>query len=152
MGTVMWSKLNYGVDCAFVKKPAVGLFTDSWKFTDSLPDGQTLPLGSPYTEPPQGLIVSAYGSVSGYQTGKILATYYTETYDGVTMTNMLKTSYKAVHGDSGAPVWGGGAAVGMQSASALSNGQWVSGSYTICMPMFTVCARVSDTNFWLTTF
>lgn len=109
-------------------------------------------MGSPYTYPPTGLSVSAYGSVSGYQTGKILASNYTEKYNGVTMTNMLKTSYKAVHGDSGAPIWGGNSAVGMQSASHLRNNAWYDGAYSICMPMSTVCNRTSSTNFWLTTF
>lgn len=114
-------------------------------------NGQSLPQGSPYTNPPQGLSITAYGSVSGKQSGQILLTNYSTSVDGVTLQGCFKTSYKAVKGDSGAPVYST-VPVGMQSCSALSNNQWVSGSYSVCTSMYRLCARNSTHWIYLTTF
>lgn len=114
-------------------------------------NAETLPYGSPYRNPPQGLIITSYGSVSGKQSGKILQTNYSTTVDNVQLSGVYKASYKAIGGDSGAPVFSS-SPVGMQSCSLLSNGNWVSSSYSIFVPMYNICERNSIHDIFLTTF
>lgn len=93
----------------------------------------------------QGMTVYSYGAVSGKQTGKVLSTSLSTTIDGVSMTNLVQCDYKAIKGDSGAAVvynrYKGSATtdrcvLGLQSASALVNDQWVDGYST------TLCSRI----------
>ncbi|QTH42999.1 hypothetical protein J4772_00445 [Cohnella sp. LGH] len=89
-----------------------------------------------------GKTIYAYGAVSGKQTGTILAvnvTYDAQKPNGstVTITNGVQANYKAIPGDSGAGVayfrYTGSASAdyaitGVQSASTLVGGAWVSGT------------------------
>lgn len=87
-----------------------------------------------------GLAVYGYGSYSGKQYGHVLSTNYSSVVGGISMTNMVKCDYKAVHGDSGAGVayyrYVGSASseydvMGVQSFSSLdANGNWGTGSYS----------------------
>lgn len=85
----------------------------------------------------QNTSLRAWGAVSGSQNGKILSSSYSFIVDGVTLTDMVKSDYKAITGDSGAPVCitsgtGSYTLAGTQSSSYLVNGSWVSGtSYSI---------------------
>ena len=146
LGTVIERAFQNQYDFAYVEN-------NGNTATNKLPNGNTLPLGSAYSDPPQGLNLSAYGCVSGKQSGKILSVNYSNSIDGVAVKGMLKTSYKAVHRDSGAPVWSSDSPIGMQSASALSsNGASVSGSFTICTVLYEICKRGSVHDIYLTIF
>ena len=145
LGTVIEREFGKQYDFAYVENSGN-------KITNKLPNGDTLPYGSAYNNPPKNLSVSAYGCVSGKQSGKILLTNYSCVASGTTVTGMLKTSYKAVGGDSGAPVWSG-SPVGMQSLSALgSNGEWTKNSYSVCTVLYELCKRGSAHDIYLATF
>lgn len=85
----------------------------------------------------EGLTVTAFGGVSGEQDGVILNsdTSFTVNVNGTnyTITNAVESDYRAIPGDSGAPVlwWADNhnyAAGGLQSASLLDiNGNWMPG-------------------------
>lgn len=119
--------------------------------TSVFANGESLPYGSPYRNPPQGLAITSFGAVSGKQTGKILQTNYSTIYSGISLSGVYKSSYKALNGDSGAPVYSN-APIGMQSLSLLSNGSWVSSSYSVFVPMYNLCERNSVHDIFLTTF
>jgi hypothetical protein len=146
IGSVIARQFGGLYDFAYV------LNSNGHSVSSTLPNGTTLPLGA-YASPPQGLSVTAYGATSHLQTGTILLTNYSDTVNGTALTGMFKTSYKAVVGDSGAPVWNG-SAIGMQSTSALSStGAWVSGSsYSICTSIYRLCVRGSAYDIYLSTF
>lgn len=122
-------------------------------FTSKLPNGENLPVTSAYSNPPQNLSVTAYGSVSGKQTGKILLTNYQGVdSNGVSYYGMLKTSYKAIKGDSGGPVWSG-SPVGMQSRAYLVYGEWDEDeSFTTCTVLANLCNRYSTYDIFIQTF
>lgn len=136
VGTLRNKTFGGGVDAAWVE--ATGSYTPTKTFSN----GDTYSSAATDTSNLiQGKTVYAYGSVSGKQTGQILEAYYTVTYNGAIMVDTVKANYKAIPGDSGASVcyyrYVGSASsvysvMGIQSASALFNNAWVSGtSYTI---------------------
>lgn len=145
LGTVIQRRYGGAYDFAYV-------LNNGHSCPSVLPNGETLPTNV-YYNPPQNLSVTAYGATSGRQTGRILQTNYSyTTSSGAVMSGMLKTSYKAINGDSGAPVWSG-STVGMQSASALgSSGQWTSSSFSICTVMYNLIRRYSTYDIELEVF
>ncbi|MNI30391.1 Alpha-lytic protease precursor [compost metagenome] len=138
VGTLRNKTFGGGVDAAWVEATGSYVPTKTFSNGDTYSSAAT---DTSNTNLVQGKTVYAYGSVSGKQTGQILEAYYTVTYNGATMVDTVKASYKAIHGDSGAAVcyyrYVGSASsfysvMGIQSASALVNDAWVSGtSYTI---------------------
>ncbi|NBI28990.1 S1 family peptidase [Chengkuizengella marina] len=140
VGTLQSKKFGSSVDAAFVKAQS-GIFVTDYTPTKKFTNGNVYEYATTSSSDlVQGKTIYAYGQVSGKQTGKILVAYHTEIYAGKTMTNIVKSSYKAIKGDSGAAVAtylykGSGSAdyvvMGVQSASALTNGNWTSDSYTL---------------------
>jgi len=87
-----------------------------------------------------GLSLTAFGGVSGMQSGNILATDVDTYVDNggviVYITETVRADYVAIRGDSGAPVtywvWVGGSTIkrmvmGIQSYSRLSDSSWIDG-------------------------
>jgi uncharacterized protein YehS (DUF1456 family) len=81
----------------------------------------------------QNTTVTAFGAISGRQVGTITSSSFGEVVGGISRTDCVKCTYKAIHGDSGAPVCVGSSYMlaGTQSWSALDqSGNWVTGSYS----------------------
>ena len=138
---------------ALVERKEPGLFENSYKITDELPNGETLPYGgASITNFPQNYAVNAYGGTSGKQTGYIRESNVSINYgSGVICEGFIACDYRSNYGDSGAPVWNGIAYVGMQSGSSFnSDGSWAGMSYA--MPTTYITARRTESFFWFTTF
>lgn len=138
IGTIRKSQFSGSVDASFIeRKDPFLIFGNFYKAVNLMINGDTYFSSGNLLL--QGQSVTAYGGNSGVQTGKILSTNFSHTVSGVTFTDMLQCNYKAVQGDSGAPVlynYGNVSQVvkyigGIQSASYLLDGEWVSDSYSI---------------------
>ena len=101
IGSVTKRSYSGKVDAAFVKIKN-GLFTKfnaTYKFSDNtdiwswLSDRNT----------PEGAQIYKYGGVSGKTSGKVLSNAATQTLNGVTFTDLVKTTAFTISGDSGGP-------------------------------------------------
>lgn len=98
---------------------------------------------------PVNTVVNCYGAVSGKESGVILSNNYNATVQGVALTDMVKTSYCAQSGDSGAPVtktmnyWDGREnLMGLHSASAVDgDGNWIPG---VSFSMFSKITNITS--------
>lgn len=102
----------------------------------------------------QGQYINFYGSTCGHQNGRILMASYSEVVSNISMTDMVKCDYMAIHGDSGGPVWFNFPAknylMGTQSFSGNldANGLWVSGSsYSAFSKINNICSRLGVTTY-----
>jgi hypothetical protein len=138
-GTLKSKAWNTTTDASFVQA------NSSYTPVKSLEGGETYTNAADYVV--QGQTVYAYGMVSGKQTGTIQSVSFKATVEGQERT-YVKANYKAIPGDSGAPVatWqyaGSGSSyylvTGMQSASYLVNEAWVNGtSYSLFVKSSTI--------------
>lgn len=136
MGKISGSQFSGGVDASFVQTNSN--FTPTLKFADGSSYEYTSVDTGIYGLV-EGLNVCMHGYVTSQSFGKVLSTNYSESVNGVSMTGMVKCSYKAIHGDSGAGVtydrYVGSASskvsvIGLQSFSfLLNNGEWGDKSY-----------------------
>jgi hypothetical protein len=139
-GKVTAVKFSGNVDAAFVElnDTLFKTYVPTYKFMNGDTYTSAYVSNSDITV---GQSLEAYGGNSGKQYGEVLAKNVSYTVGNTTITNAVKSSYKAIKGDSGAGVrwhrYVGSAStlphvMGVQSASALgANDDWVSGSYTL---------------------
>jgi hypothetical protein len=153
LGTTSASYFSEGRDAAFVSRSTS---PDTFVCNEYFPENS---IAVPYNISSNftiGQPLYAYGAVSGLQTGAVLETNYSTVFDGVTQTGLIKSSYRAVEGDSGAPVFHVfvgpvtpqaaredpayiTAAFGMQSGSALAQtGAWVEDSFSVFSTLSTI--------------
>lgn len=145
IGTISQKVFGGSTDAAFVKKTGT-----SWQPSKKL-NGTTninyMPTADIYTQVntmssyAQGMSIYKWGKQTFKTSGTILSNNFSYTVDGVAFTNMVKSSYMAIGGDSGAPVGYQNSSIsnqnqytiiGLHSASSLdANGNWGSGSFSI---------------------
>ena len=144
LGVVRYRAFGNGLDVAFVEKQDkpggfMGWGKIVYKGSNVTPEGENI--GSTVGKYVSGDKVHFRGKRSGRTTGYILNASYSESYGGVSMTDVVKANYGAIKGDSGGCVYyydeytgyprNPSKVLGMQSASNLSGDNWVSGSYSI---------------------
>lgn len=133
-------------DAAFVK------LRDPWLSQNFLPTNDFMN-GDSYTDVTQieslelydlylqNTTIYAYGDTSGKQSGKILATYFSSTVEGVILNGFVKCDYIAIGGDSGAAVtfwrYSDRMVMGLQSYSYIANNTWIPGTSYSCFSTVT---------------
>ncbi|WP_113673132.1 hypothetical protein [Vallitalea guaymasensis] len=131
IGIVKRIKFGGSVDATFVECTDYSEPTKIFSGGDSYDDSTSSYLA-------EGQYITAYGSLSGKQSGRILNINCSYDLEGEHFTDMVQATYMAIKGDSGAavtynsPVHSKPIVVGIQSASSLDeNDNWTSDSFSL---------------------
>lgn len=99
MGTITEKQESGSVDAALILK---GQNSNTFNFSNTVSDGKEF--GYNGGSFPKNTVIYAYGVTSTSVTGKITSTSYSNTFAGISFTDLILTDATSQPGDSGGPV------------------------------------------------